>query len=153
MKRNNLKLEDYVPNFKEYMIMEKGKDMSDKQLVEMEVENLISEYFDKPKNIEYDSKDGLPVSIEFEITKKDFNIEYDELSMEYSQEVLNKHKFEVIINYVEKEHEDGVYKIKFDIDAKVVKPTKTSKSKKTQDEEDEDEPKNNKKHLKDDFNF
>jgi hypothetical protein len=77
--------------------------------------------FDKMKNIEYTyDKEGYPKLIEFEISKQDYSLKYDEeLVPEYTEGVAKKRKYLPILIFNEKfikdKDDEKIYKINFKI--------------------------------------
>jgi len=82
-----------------------GGDKAKKE-IERDVKKLASEMFDKTRNLHFDYKDGLPSAVIFEVTEKDYKLDYDEvLAMEYSENVLKKRSYKVELKFKKKNEE------------------------------------------------
>lgn len=101
-----------------------------KKEIEKDARKIASEMFDKTKNLQFEYKDGLPSAVIFEVTEKDYRLDYNEiLAMDYSENVLKKRAYKVELKFKNKKEEkvsDTVskYIMKFSI-----KLTKTDKVK------------------------
>ncbi len=108
-------------NFSQFL--NEGNESVDKakKEIEKDAKKLASEMFDKTRNLQFDYKDGLPNAIAFEVTEKDYKLDYDQtLAMEYSENVLKKRSYKVELNFKKKNVEKfsgkvSKYKIKFGI--------------------------------------
>jgi hypothetical protein len=86
--------------------------------VKNEVRKIVSEMFAIGKNIQFSgNQDGEPKFVQFEVDKTDYNLNYgkEDLFIEYSKNILKKRQFRVSLKFDSKSIEDGVYKIRFQI--------------------------------------
>jgi len=99
-----------------------------KREIEKDARKLTSEMFDKTRNFQFDYKNGLPSAVIFEVTEKDYKLDYDQvLAMEYSENVLKKREYKVELKFKNKHTEkvsDTVYKYIMKFSIKLTKSDK-----------------------------
>jgi len=121
---------------------EAKKEKSAVDFFKEDVKNLLEDMFAKVKKptYKYDSE-GFPTNIEFEIEKSDYEIDYDELSNEFSEGVLAKRDFIPVLVFVNKEEkeEGNGYEIEFKIKKEKAEKAKKEKVEKNRFEKDSDE--------------
>ena len=99
--------------------------------IEKDAKKVASEMFDKVGNPSFEYSDGIPTNITFQITEKDYAIDYGEiLSMEYSENVLKKRAYKVELKFQKKYEEKKSEKIKYLIKFKLKLTKNTPKVKK-----------------------
>lgn len=106
--------------FSQFLNESKDSDVV-KSEVEKDAKKIASEMFDKTRNLQFEYKDGMPKVVTFEVTDKDYKVDYDEvLDMEYSENVLKKRTYKVELKFKKKDIEKisdikSKYVMKFDI--------------------------------------
>jgi hypothetical protein len=92
--------------FTQFLNEKKEVEKTGKKEIEKDAKKIISQIFDKTRNVQFEYTDGLPSYILFDVTEKDYSLEYDQaLSMEYSEAVLKKRTFKVELKFQKKKEE------------------------------------------------
>jgi len=77
-----------------------------KNEIERDAKKIASEMFDKTRNLHFEYKDGLPSAVIFEVSDKDYKLDYNEvLAMDYSENVLKKRAYKVGLKFSKKNEE------------------------------------------------
>jgi len=110
-----------VYSFSQFLNEKKDVKKDVKKEIEKDAKKIATEMFDRTGNLHFEySKDGMPKSIIFNVTKKDFDLDYDQLlSIDYSENVLKKREYKVELKFnnknVEKNGNKEKLVMKFDI--------------------------------------
>ena len=125
-----------IYNFNSFLNEKKETKKTKEQIkkeVERDVKKVATEMFDKTKNIQFEYKDDLPKTITFEVSKKDFNLNYENepaMFIEYSQNVLSKREYKVGLVFSKKEEQKESDKVTKYIITFNVKLTATNRNEK-----------------------
>lgn len=125
----------HLQEYAEYVNESKDNSLS---LFKKDIKNILNGFFAKAKKpIFHNNKyDGFPIFVEFEVTDKDYNVDYDkdeEFRNEFSPGVIQKREFEPVFKFYKKEERGSennpTYILQFTIDKKELDQTEKPEEK------------------------